>query len=290
MNDIELMFSVQSQLMTEVACNVSVLISTYASEKAQWLAEALESLFAQSVTPDQLVLVVDGPIASDQEVVIAQYQNDPRIQSVEIVRLSSNQGLANAMNAGLAVCKGKWIMRMDSDDVCHVDRLAIQLDYVDKYPDVDIFSSWSEEFSDEDSAVLVKASPIEHDAIVNALRWRNVIVHPSNLIRASTLRRLEGYRAKYGKLEDYDLYVRMALAGARFRVIPAKLVRQRVSHASCARRGGWRYIIGEFRFRIFCLQSGFLNVRQFLLITISYTMFRLVGAGIRGWLYRFTRA
>ena len=109
-------------------------------------------------------------------------------------------------------------------------------------------------------------------------------------MRASVLREVGGYRAKYGKLEDYDLYVRMAVAGARFRVIPAELVRFRVNRRQMARRGGWRYLIREVRFRIFCVRVGFLNLRQFMFTTCAYTIFRLVGAGLRGWMYRFVRA
>ncbi len=268
---------------------VSVLMSTYARETSARLAVALESVFVQTLPPHQLVLVVDGPVGRDQEAVIEQYRHDQRILVVDVVRLPNNQGLATALNAGLEVCQGEWIMRMDSDDICSPDRLAIQLSCVDRFPDVDIFSSWCEEFSDDDDRRKIKASAIEHDAVVNTLRWRNALVHPSNLIRATTLRQLGGYRGKYGRLEDYDLYVRMALAGARFRVIPTELLQMRVDRAFVVRRGGWRYMMGEIRFRIFCWRSGFLTTWQFLLITSAYMLFRVGGAGMRGFLYRFVR-
>jgi glycosyltransferase involved in cell wall biosynthesis len=271
------------------APRISALMSTYARERPQWLTEALESLFAQSVPPDELVLVIDGPVAEDQEAVIARYQHDPRIAQVKVVRLAQNGGLAHALNAGLEACTGEWIMRMDSDDRAHPDRLRIQLDYIDRHPDIDVFSTWCEEFSDDSPKRRVRSSPTEHEAVIQALRWRNIIAHPTNLIRMAALRRVDGYRAEYGMLEDYDLYVRLALSGARFHVIPAELLEYRKNDSVYVRRGGWGYLMGEIRFRLFCLRSGFLNVRQFLVITAAYSVFRLIGGPLRLSLYRLVR-
>src|SRR5690242_11631908 len=80
---------------------VSVLMSTYAGESGANLSESLESIYAQTVTPDQIVLVMDGPIGIDQEEVLARYEKDPRIAEWTLVRLPTNAGLARAMNAGL---------------------------------------------------------------------------------------------------------------------------------------------------------------------------------------------
>jgi glycosyltransferase involved in cell wall biosynthesis len=270
-------------------CRVSALMSTYSRENAQWLSEALESIFAQTVPPDQLVLVLDGEVGDDQEAVISHYKGDPRVSIVDIVKLPRNKGLANALNAGLAVCAGEWIMRMDADDRARVNRLAVQLDYIEAHPDTDILSTWCEEFSDEDDKKQIRTSPTEHNAIVQALRWRNIIAHQTILMRTEVLRRIGGYRADFGMLEDYDLFVRSAMAGARFHIIPAALLLCRRSRALYVRRGGWRYLLGELRFRVFCFRSGFLNARQFFAITAAYSLFRLIGGSLRMTLYQFVR-
>lgn len=268
---------------------VSVLMATYAGDKAIHLAQALESVFNQTRAPDELVLVLDGPIGTVSEQVVADYRNDPRIPRVKIRRLPVNCGLAHALNAGLDACDGQWIMRMDSDDIALPDRLRLQLDYAGEHRDADLISSWCEEFSDGTSVTRIKSSPVTHDSVVRALKWRNVLVHPTILVRAATLRRFGGYRTEFDKLEDYDLFVRLALAGARFRVIPKALLKVRVGQGMMIRRGGFRYCWNEVRFRAFCWRNGLLTAPQFAATTLAYLTFRLTGATLRARLYGFTR-
>ena len=101
---------------------LSVLMATYQRETPERLQRSLKSIFNQTIAPDQLVLVVDGPIPGSQEVVISDYRQDRRIKDVEIVRLKQNVGLGPALNAGTAYCKGEWIMRMDTDDISLPER------------------------------------------------------------------------------------------------------------------------------------------------------------------------
>lgn len=268
---------------------ISVLMSTYAAETAENLKASLESLYAQTVPPSQLVLVVDGPIDQDQEDIIARYRSDCRIPHMSLVRLPKSRGLANAMNVGLENCYGEFALRMDSDDVCEPDRIEVQLAYARAHPEVSLIASWSEEFYDDGAPSHLKVSPASHDAIVRALRWRNVLVHSSILVKTEALRRVGGYRETYGKLEDYDLFIRLAQAGVKFHVIPKVLVRVRSSTEQRVRRGGLGYCMKEIRFRIDCFRSGFLNVRQLVMVTAMYTVFRLVSGQLRRRLYSLVR-
>lgn len=235
-------------------------MATYARERAEWLAESLESVFAQTIAPHQVVLVIDGPVGADQDKTIARYVGDRRVAAFDVIRLPENQGLAAALQAGFDRCTGEWIMRMDSDDQCHPDRLGIQLKYLLTNTETDVVSSWTEEFVDGMLATRLKSSATHHDAIVQVLRWRNIICHPSILMRADMLRLAGGYRADFPLLEDYDLWVRMVLSGARFHVIPTVLVRMRGGLHQSARRGGRRYCLNEVRFRTFCLRRDFLSL------------------------------
>ena len=93
------------------------------------------------------------------------------------------------------------------------DRLAVQLDYVAQHPDVDVFSSWCEEFVEGEARRQIKASTVYHASVVAALRWRNVLVPPSTLMRAAAIRKVGGYRSAYDTLAEYDLYVRLGPGG-----------------------------------------------------------------------------
>lgn len=255
----------ERQATSDIVCSTCALMVINATQNSDQLARCLESVFTQTVTPDQLVMVANGPIDNDQETIIDLYRHDARISVIDMVRLSDRLGQAEALHAGLEACTGEWIMCVDCDHINRVDRLAIQLDYVTKHPDVDIFPSWCEEFTNA-NLIRIKASPVEHNAVVNALRWRNIIVQPSCLIRTTVLRRL-GYRSKYVTFADYDLMIRMAMAGVRFRVVPATLV-------SVQKRSQLRNLLRTLQFRCYCLRLGFLTLRQFLIITPADLVFR----------------
>ncbi len=269
--------------------SVSVLMSTYARETAANLEASLDSLWAQTVLPDQVVLVLDGPVGEEQEAVIARHAVGPHAARLDVIRLPENVGLARALNAGLDRCSGDFTARMDSDDLCLPDRIELQGLCAMQTPDRDFLCSWNDEFFDAGGPVRLKVAPVTHDALIAALRWRNVIQHSTIFVRTATLRAVGGYRAKYGLLEDYDLFVRLAMYGAHFRVIPKVLVHIRASLDQRRRRGGLRYALNEIRFRRDCLRAGFLDTRQFLVITALYTVFRLISGGLRNRLYALAR-
>ena len=175
-------------------CRVSVLMSILGGDtNITYVTAALESICAQSILPDQLVLVIDNPLADELETVIARHMSLFEIASVEIVRVPNTRGIAAAFNGGIARCNGDWIMCANGDSVCHQERLAIQLDYMARHPEIDAWFSWCEEFAD--GAKRTKVSAIHHEAIVSALRWRNVLVYSSALIRSSVLRQSAGTAA-----------------------------------------------------------------------------------------------
>ena len=194
------------------------------------------------------------------------------------------------MNAGLERCSGKYIMRADSDDICDPRRLELQLDYFNAHPETDVVTGWCAEFYNDCRPERLKASSVHHDAVARALRWRNVLTHGTVLIRTEKLRGIGGYRPDFPMLEDYDLYVRLVLSGARFHVIPKVLYRMRTSVEQCRRRGGQRYCLNEIRFRFSCLRLGFLNTTEFFAGTLMYVVFRLMGGSFRHRLYALTRS
>src|ERR1700730_19030631 len=124
------------------------------------VAQISQSPCAQTVTPGQIVLVVDGPIGVEQEEVLARYAKDPRVAEGTLVRLPTNGGLARAMNAGLERCTGTYIMRADSDDICEPCRLEVQLAYAEAHPETDVLASWCTEFYDDGRPETIKTSSV----------------------------------------------------------------------------------------------------------------------------------
>ena len=237
-------FSVPEELRLN-ADDCCVLMATYSGETAQNLEACFDGIAAQTEAASKIVLIVDGPIDREQENVIERYF--PRLP-MNVVRLPVGRGLAIALNAGLPFCDREFIMRVDSDDVSRPDRFAIQLRYMRAHPEIQFLSAWVREVFDDGAPPQIKVSPTEHDDIVQALRWRNVVAHPAALMQADAVRAIGGYRPEFGMLEDYDLFVRLAQSGARFHIIPKILVDCGASAKQKERRGGLSYFLPRNEF------------------------------------------
>lgn len=125
--------------------NISVLLSLYNKEKPDYLKEALISIFNQTLFPDEIVLVYDGPINSELETIVSEFQrNYP--DTITIIKLQENQGLGIALAEGLKHVRNNIVARMDTDDVMVPDRLEKQFAVFEKYPDVAIVGSNINEF------------------------------------------------------------------------------------------------------------------------------------------------
>lgn len=124
---------------------ISVLISVYSKEQPAYLQQSLDSIFAQTMPPDEVVLVEDGPLTEPLLAVIASFAQQH--QELHIVKLPTNVGLGLALNEGLKHCHNHLVARMDSDDIMKPERLAKQAAYLEQHPETAIVGSWTEEFS-----------------------------------------------------------------------------------------------------------------------------------------------
>ena len=107
---------------------ISVLISVYSKEKPAYLQQSLNSIFAQTMPPDEVVLVEDGPLSEPLLAVIESYAQQH--QELHVVKLPTNVGLGLALNEGLKHCNYNLVARMDSDDIMKPERLAKQAAYL----------------------------------------------------------------------------------------------------------------------------------------------------------------
>src|SRR5208282_1865908 len=121
---------------------LSVLMSVYNRESPAYFGQCLDSLVAQILPANEVVLVKDGPLGSDLEDVIARYQLRLPIVSLS---LPANVGLGEALRAGLDLCLGEYVARMDSDDICVPERFQLQTAFLESNRQVDIVgSAWAE--------------------------------------------------------------------------------------------------------------------------------------------------
>jgi glycosyltransferase involved in cell wall biosynthesis len=277
---------------------VSVLMATYAGETAGNLHEALESVFTQTVRPLEIVIVLDGPVGMDQQAILRLYETRSAEIPIECVRLETNLGLANALNIGLGRCRGRYVCRMDSDDVCMPQRLERQWAVAECHSEFDCIGSWHLEFETQTSACdRLKTTPEYHDEIVRALKWRNVFSHPTMFVKTDALRYIAGYRdyklglPSFGKtlFEDYDCLIRLIKSDYQLYAIQEPLLYFRRTPAQMKRRGGLSFLIRDVAFRLHHIRTGFFSPGHVIVYIPIAFLCHLAPSSLRGLLYLFVR-
>ena len=129
--------------------NYSVLMSVYKKEKPEYLQMAIESMLKQTIPPNDFVLVCDGPLTRELDSVILTVR-DQYPSLFQVIRLSQNSGLGNALNIGLKACKNELVARMDSDDLSLPYRCELQLNAFKKEPELVFCSGNIAEFTTDD--------------------------------------------------------------------------------------------------------------------------------------------
>lgn len=223
----------------------SVVTSVYKNDKPEFVKRALDSItLLQDRHPDEVVLVVDGPIPEKLATLINNYVNlSPDLYNV--IWLPENKGLGNALRVGVENAKYEIIARMDSDDVSASDRFEKQISYMEKHPECDIVGGQITEFIDSESNIVGKREvPCSHDEILMWLKGRCPFNHVSVTMLRSRVIAVGNYLDWHFN-EDYYLWIRMAEAGYRFANLLDTLVNVRVGREMYARRGGWKYFKSE---------------------------------------------
>ncbi len=193
------------------------------------LEACLVSLRAQTLGDYELIVVDDGSTDGTPKLLARWAAGDPRVR----VLSSAGRGLVAALNVGLAAAGGRFIARMDADDLAHPERLERQLARLSADSGVDILAS---------RVALLRSSPRPNDGMRRYVEWTNglldqaaisaglyvdaPLVHPSVMVRRSVLEALGGYRTFDGP-EDYDLWLRAHAHGFRFAKLPEILLEWR---------------------------------------------------------------
>ena len=243
--------------------NFSVLMSIYYKEKLDYFDRAMQSVWdEQSVKPHEIVLVQDGKLTDELYEVIEKWKNALG-DIFKTIALEKNVGLGDALNIGIKECTYELIARMDTDDIALPDRFEKQLKAFEN-SNIDICSGWVSEFdSDEKEIVSYRKIPEKHDEIVSYSKLRNGINHPAVMYKKSADEKAGGYKNMIW-FEDYYLWARMILNGAKFYNIQEPLVNMRAGYGQLERRGGVKYAIEEFKFLNRLKEIGFLSLSQFI--------------------------
>ncbi|WP_455621471.1 glycosyltransferase family 2 protein [Parabacteroides sp.] len=266
----------------------SVLLSLYHKESPLFLHQSLASIFTQTLLPTEVVLVEDGPLTDELYAVVKEFANC--YSELKVISLSTNQGLGKALNEGLKHCSYDLVARMDTDDIAKQDRFEKQLAVFLEHPEVDVVGTWINEFEGECSNVLsVRKVPEWHEEIFQFAKGRCPVNHPVVMFRKSAVLQAGGYK-HFPLFEDYYLWVRMLMNGARFYNIQESLLFFRFSPDMFKRRGGWRYAMTEVELQTLFYRIGFIDTFSLMRNIGIRLVTRLLPNNLRSLLYkRFIR-
>jgi glycosyltransferase involved in cell wall biosynthesis len=255
---------------------VSVLMPCYNS--ALTLEEALVSLQEQTLQDIEIICVDDGSQDNTAELLNEWMRREPRLHLVR----QAHQGIIPTLNSGLKACRAPYVARMDADDRSLPNRLERQRAYLEDHPDIDLVSCCVTGFPSEQ---VREGFRIYIDWLNNLLSDQDIrreiyvespLVHPSVTYRREAVMKIGGYQER-GWAEDYDLWLRLYLAGARFAKIPEILLEWR-EHPTRITRTDSRYSLENFlRAKAYYLMSGPLSGRDGLIIWGAGMMGRRLG-------------
>lgn len=263
---------------------LSLLLPVWAGDQVDFLTEAFRSTVDQQTRrPDEVVVVRDGPVGVDlQRGLDLLVQRSP--VPVRVLALPRNLGLGPALDAGLAACRHDVVARMDADDISLPHRFAVQLPIVEA--GADIVGAGLLEFGDDpDDVVGVRTPPTDPDDIRARARFADPFNHPTVVYRRGLVQAVGGY-TDFALMEDYLLWARMILAGARVANVGEPLVRYRVGAGAYARRGGLGQLRAELAVQRRFRDIGFTTRAQYARNVVVRGGYRLVPESVRRVAYR----
>lgn len=179
---------------------ISVLLPVY--NGFPFLPATVESVCRQTEQRWVMYAINDG--STDESAAWLDTLSDPRIQVIH----QANQGLSQTLNDGVQCCQTKYIARLDADDICHPERFAKQLEYMESHPEIGLLGTQIRRLgsrrTDRGSHL-----PADHDAILKALMaGQHAICHPTIMCRREAFLEVGDYKPCVG--EDWDIYLRFA--------------------------------------------------------------------------------
>lgn len=296
----------------------SVIMSIYKSDQPELVRVALDSLLQQTLLPNEIVIVGDGPVPAELEQEIESFKfrvsklrttPNPSFvkggdlapedgkESLETRNLKpeiivtylpqeKNGGLGEAMRIAAEAAKYDYLARMDSDDICLPDRFEKQMKCFEEDPELSLVGGMITEFDGEPENIIAKRIlPLEDAEIKRMMRGRCAVNHVTVIFKKADLMKSGNYQP-FWKQEDHYLWARMMEHGCKFRNIPDVVVNVRSGKDQIARRGGLRFYKSVVRVFWYMYRHGLISFGYFLYIcTVRGIVQVLMPNRLRTWVY-----
>jgi glycosyltransferase involved in cell wall biosynthesis len=255
----------------------------YIKEKPRYFEQSIESMLAQTVKPEQIVIVKDGYLNDELDSVIKKYTTR-YFGLFTIVTLETNQGIGKALDIGLKSCRNELVARMDTDDISLPVRCEKQLKMFEKYPELGLLGSNVDEFYDESENVKsTRRVPSDYESIVKFMRRRSPFNHPTVMFRKSEVVRCGGY-GQMRKRQDLDLFARMLNMGCFALNVDESLLLFRSNEDNFKRRKSWENCMSYIEVIKGNWRRGYCSFTDYLYVAVTQTLIWIMPVGLFKWI------
>lgn len=210
---------------------ISVIMSTY-NEELEWIEESINSILNQTYKNIEFIIVLDNPKNKELKNLLLRYSEKDR--RIKLIFNEKNMGLVKSLNAALEHCNGKYIARMDADDISELDRLALQKKYLEEnnldfvFSGIKIIDENGNELYETNNHILTASK------IKKLLKITNVSNHPTWFLKADLYKKLNGYR-DVPYCEDYDFSLRCLGMNAKIGKMDKNILKYRIRKNSISK-------------------------------------------------------
>ncbi len=257
---------------------VTMLLSVYKNDQPVALDECLGSIYDQTIQPEEVLVVQEGPVSEAVEAVldkwIAAFGTKFSLIKVPPQKGPLNFGLPASLNIGIGLAKYEYIMRMDTDDICTANRVDSQKKFAQEHPQVDLFGCHIEEFDETFSTKTGERKvPLTHASIVKMATWKNPFNGPTVVFKKSVAIELGGFPIVASN-EDYCFWGLFVKAKRIMANQDEYLVKMRGGDQIVVRRSSRRYQKGEVMALKYLREIGILSTYQYYVHLIGKLVIR----------------
>ncbi len=237
----------------------SALIPIYKNDLLQYVKVAVESMLNQTRPFDEILLIVEGNVSEEINLYLNCLKTPVNVLRIDNQNGPLGFGLPASLNVGIKNAIGDFIVRLDSDDYSHPQRLEKIDTYLKKNSQVHLMSSWVDEY-DENLELLISTRrvPLTDKHIKRKGRWKNPFNGPAAVFRRDTAIILGGYPIVASN-EDYCFWAEFLINGYTVSNIPESLVYMRTGRSMIPRRKSKRYRMGTIQSIAYMFSIGYLR-------------------------------
>ncbi|MBI2031737.1 MAG: glycosyltransferase [Candidatus Levybacteria bacterium] len=212
--------------ITETKPLVSVIMPVF--NAGSFLTDAIESILHQTYKNIEFIIVDDCSTDESWKIIKSYQKKYPSIIKTIRLKKNLNKGGDSCANIALKYARGKYIARMDADDISGIDRLEKQVEFLEKNPDIFMVGSNAHVINTRGIIIGEKLEPLTNNDIYKSYARFHPIIHPSIMLRRLISAKRFYYQIKYSANNDYHTFFKLICTGFKFANLEEKLVYYRI--------------------------------------------------------------